>query len=236
MSVSDSPDDLRVLVCASTGKAAFNVFGMTLHFSFRLPKNQRKRKLADLDNSTVSTLYTRLRNVRLIIIDESSMVSSNQLYQIDFRLRQIFGTDVDFGNIPIMVVGDFRQLPPVGGPYIFKPPSHLPTAELVGSHLWEMFKIYELEEIMRQKGDQRFCKALNNLGSGCLEPEDVALFNSREVNSKLKAPEEAINLFLTNKECEEFNQQMHKKLKTEGAISTAHDVIEGDLYKFSEVN
>nr|KAG5695115.1 hypothetical protein BaRGS_017214 [Batillaria attramentaria] len=36
----DSPDSLRVLLTAPTGKAAYNIRGITLHTAFCLPANQ----------------------------------------------------------------------------------------------------------------------------------------------------------------------------------------------------
>jgi predicted AAA+ superfamily ATPase len=52
------PEDICVLVAAPTGKAVFNVFGMTLHCTFKLPPNQACGKLCDLDNSALNTLRT----------------------------------------------------------------------------------------------------------------------------------------------------------------------------------
>jgi hypothetical protein len=45
---SYNPDQLCVIVAAPTGKAAFNVFGMTLHCTFKLPPTQAEGKLCDL--------------------------------------------------------------------------------------------------------------------------------------------------------------------------------------------
>jgi hypothetical protein len=45
--------------------------------------------------------------------------------------------------------------------YIFCVASSDPVGELVG--LWEKFVMYELHEIMRQKGDAAFAVALNHM-------------------------------------------------------------------------
>ena len=53
-----------------------------------------------------------------------SLVSADQLYKIDAKLREIFHLNkhVPFGGIGIVLVGDLLQIPPVKGVYIFKRP------------------------------------------------------------------------------------------------------------------
>lgn len=69
------PADLespKILLCAPTGKAAFNINGTTLHSAFVLPLSQCSHDLAPLSSSTRNTLFTKLRDVKLIIIHEVS--------------------------------------------------------------------------------------------------------------------------------------------------------------------
>ena len=133
-------------VSAPTGKAAFKVFGMTLHASFRLRPNQSKQ-LGDgkghLDEGPLNSLRKILNNVDLFIIDEISMVSSRQLYEIDQRLRNIFNPAEEFGGKSILVVGHFGQLPPVGGDYVFAPPKHLHMGPISGNTLWKKFDYFK---------------------------------------------------------------------------------------------
>jgi hypothetical protein len=229
-----NPDQICVLVCAPTGKAAFNVFGMTLHCTFKLPPTQYGGKMANLEESAVNTLRQKLSNTSLFIIDEISMVSVRQLYDIDQRLRQIFATDQSFGGRSILTVGHLRQLPPVAGTYVFKAPKHLPLGECVGNHLWDMFNLYELEEIMRQKGELEFCKALNNMSEGVMDEEDIALIRARKITPINEPPAEAIWVFSTNFNCQVHNSKVHVVLKetlnTEGALSTAFDKVQGEYF------
>ena len=53
------------------------------------------------------------RHVKLVIIDEVSMLSSLSLAYIHLRLDELFGGDDWFGSINILFVGDILQLPPV---------------------------------------------------------------------------------------------------------------------------
>jgi hypothetical protein len=51
--VDVKPEHFCVLVATPTGKAAFNVSGMTLHSTFKLPPTQYSGKLCDLDEGAV---------------------------------------------------------------------------------------------------------------------------------------------------------------------------------------
>jgi DNA replication protein DnaC len=99
-----NPEHFCVIVAAPTGKAAFNVFGMTMHSTFKLPPTQYSGKLCDLDSGALSSVRKNLLGVKLFIIDEISMVSVKMLYEVDQRLRQIFATSMDFGGRSIIVV------------------------------------------------------------------------------------------------------------------------------------
>ena len=222
-----NPESMPVSVGAPTGKAAFNVFGMTLHCIFKLPPSQNKGGLCDLESSTLNTMRLKFADTKLFIIDEISMVSVRQFYEIDQRLRQIFGASQSFGNKSVIVVGHLRQLPPVAGRYVFESPSHLALGNIVGNSLWKLFSMFELTEIMRQKGDKAFCKALNNMSEGAMDEEDIKLLRCREISSINQPPKDSIWLFGTNEECKRHNENVHKSLCTEGCVSFAVDNIEG---------
>lgn len=200
---------------------------MTLHGTFRLPPTQSAGGLCDLQPGIVNTLRNRLEGVKLFIIDEISMVSVKQLYDIDQRLRQIFEIQDAFGGKSLVAVGHLRQLRPIGGQHVFKPPDHIPRGAVVGNYLWEHFRLFELTEIMRQKGELEFCKALNNMAEGTMDDDDIALIKSREISPNNTPPDNAIWLFRTNEECRKYNSEVHARLTSDGAMSTAHDKIQG---------
>ena len=224
---TEHPDEIYVLVVAPTGKAAFNVRGMTIHSAFHIFLNQNGN-LMDLNPSTANTLRLKLLNVQLIIIDEISMVSNQMLFWVNQRLQQLFNTTQDFGGKSLLVVGDFRQLPPVGGSYVFVPPTFHALGNLAGAYLWESFQFFQLHEIMRQRGEFEFCKALNNMAVGGMDENDIALMRSCEVSATHKPPDDTIRLFYTNKECQDFNEQVHSLLNTDFVISTAVDFTKGN--------
>ena len=105
---------IKILLCAPTGKAAFNIHGMTLHSSFSIPVQQRRGQMTRLSADVANTISATLRDVKLLIIDEISMVSSEMFVKVNTRMRQIFRNDQrHFGGLPVIVMGDFNQLRPI---------------------------------------------------------------------------------------------------------------------------
>ena len=110
------PEDVTVLLTAPTVVAAFNIQGMTPHSALLLGTSKFGSRPGQLN-----TLRTRLSNLKLVIIDEVSMVGSDMLLQIHKSLQQLMGTgdDATFRNVSILAVGDLYQLRPVAQPHIF---------------------------------------------------------------------------------------------------------------------
>ena len=52
-------------------------------------------------------------------MDEIFMVRKRLLKVLDARLREILGSEDTFGLKPVIFVGDFFQLPPVRGSFVF---------------------------------------------------------------------------------------------------------------------
>ena len=223
-----NPDDLTVLLCAPTGKAAFNIGGMTLHSALSLPVNQYSGPLPSLGDDTSNTLYTKLHNLKLIIIDEISMVGAKMLNTISTRLGQIFKSKEPFGGISILAVGDLHQLPPVADRFPFETPRMQDAyAELAGPILWRRFRLIELTEIMRQRDDLLFAQTLQSLARGKLTDEQKSLLQSRLVSLD-QVPQDALHLFETNQAVSAFNSETLRKMQTDGATSLAMDTCQGD--------
>lgn len=107
------PDAVAVLLCAPTGKAAFNIRGMTAHHAFSLPVSQSGGKMSALSADISNSLRAIFSQLKLLILDEVSMVGLKMMARIDERLRQLMGVNEPFGGLPVIVLGDFNQLQPV---------------------------------------------------------------------------------------------------------------------------
>ena len=108
-------ENSTALVAAPTGSASFNGGGVTMHRLFGLPIGNSKGNLgADKEQRLKSTF----RNVVMQVIDERSMISSEDMAMINEHTKKVVhqGThpNDDFGGIPIvLLVGDDYQLPPI---------------------------------------------------------------------------------------------------------------------------
>ncbi len=100
-------------ICASTGIAATHIGGQTLH-SWSGIGIRRDLDAYELDRIAQSkNVAARVGSARVLIIDEVSMLSSNVLSMVDAVCREVRRSQEPFGDLQVILVGDFFQLPPV---------------------------------------------------------------------------------------------------------------------------
>ena len=90
------------------------------------------------------------------------MVSNILLLHINQRLVEIFGcnSNIPFAGLTVIFCVDCFQLPTIQARPIY---SDYNDERQNIVHLWRMFKLAELTEVMRQKGDDTFIDLLNNV-------------------------------------------------------------------------
>ncbi len=115
-----NPELPSVLLTAPTGVAAININGTTVHTALAIPKECGNNVPAMSDQKRTQ-MRMSLAELKLIIIDEISMVSNLGLLHIHQRLKEIFATPSSelFAGISILAVGDFFQLPPIRSATVF---------------------------------------------------------------------------------------------------------------------
>ena len=72
-------DKPKALPMALTGVAAINIDGTTIHTAFNIPVGHFCSNLPPLSDKMKSSLRNRLSELKIIIIDEISMLSNNLL-------------------------------------------------------------------------------------------------------------------------------------------------------------
>ncbi|VDI08176.1 Hypothetical predicted protein [Mytilus galloprovincialis] len=217
--IGDNPDDVHVLLTAPTGTAAHNISGVTLHSAFLLPLGQTKSYIK-LSDDKRNALRSKASKIRLLIIDEISMVGSELLLQIHYRLCEITGINEPFGGISVLAFGDLFQLPPVMQQFVFKP-SKDPLSRMYGN-LWDDFSLYELTEIMRQKDDFKFAELLNRIRNATFTSEDIEVLKGRDTTiHPLKHPIDCLHVYSTNAKVDQHNTKMLSTSKeTHGNIKS----------------
>lgn len=218
--------NLNVLVTASTGVAAFNIDGVTLHRAFDIPLGA---VVFDKDSYNVDDTIVQSD---VIIIEEISMV---RLDIFDFVMNKISQANnkrkrVGKPNIQLVLVGDFLQLPPVlldNERYALN--THykrdVGAAFAFDSVFWNHFefKYIILTEIVRQS-NKEFITALNKVRVGDKSSIDY-LYN----NSSKELLDGAITLCGTNSETNSKNKEEINKLS--GNLVEYKALIDGPIFE-----
>ena len=112
----ENPDDKRILLCAYMGFAAFNISGQTICSAFHRKMFQKNTNHLSADE--LNTFRIKYRHLKVVIIDEISMVGNKTLNFINTRLQQLMGTKEVFGGLSVIAAGDLYQLKPIGDFFI----------------------------------------------------------------------------------------------------------------------
>lgn len=108
-----------VLLMAPTGTAAKLINGSTIHSMLNIDRNfSRFRSLIGDD---LKQYQNKFQKVKIIFIDEYSMLGGRLLAAIEDRLRQMKDSSENFGNLLVFLFGDCHQLVPSGDTPVFAP-------------------------------------------------------------------------------------------------------------------
>ena len=219
----ENPDDKRILLCAYMGFAAFNIGGQTFCSAFHRKMYQKGTNHLAADE--LNTFRIKYRHLKIIIIDEISMVGNMTLSFIDTRLQQLMGTKEVFGGLSVIAVGDLYQLKPVGD-YLISLDLKKGASSL-GRNLWkELFTMYELVDIMRQKDDLAFAQLLNRLRLNEMTEEDKQKLQTRVVDRETgDYPKDALHLFAQNYYVDQHNDTILSQLPGEKYVISCHDSV-----------
>ncbi len=214
----------QVVSLGSTGVSAVNIGGFTVHsfFVFGIANNfeelsasdkRAKKRLADLKKI--------LKATDLIIIDEISMVSTDLMEMIAYRLNH-------YGYLgKVLLVGDFFQLPPVqkqqGRNDVFG--EKLYAFE---SMAWERFDLTVIELThMKRTTDAEFTHILSKVRKGQCDEEVINYMTKLWNTDTLK--KEPTYLFGRNLEVEQTNRARLNELDTEETIIFANMEMFGSV-------
>lgn len=103
----------EVAVCASTGVAADQIGGTTLHALLGLGLAQEP--LDKLVKKAVASAKIKAtwKKIDLLVIDEVSMLDPDFFEVVDAVAKAVRNNTLPFGGVQLLLSGDFFQLPPV---------------------------------------------------------------------------------------------------------------------------
>ncbi|KAI5957132.1 PIF1 [Candida jiufengensis] len=216
-----------VAVTASTGLAACNIGGTTLH-SFggiglgniavdKLIKKIRRNKKS----------FRRWLETKVLVIDEISMVDGELLDKLSHIAQTLRNNKQPFGGIQLVACGDFYQLPPVVKKHNAEGELN-ENIEVIFSFECEAWRktiqqTIILKEVFRQKGDQTFIDMLNEMRDGRLSERTIREF--RRLSRPLICPEGIVpaELYATRTEVESANKRRLNAIKGEATHYRAMD-------------
>ena len=208
-----------VVALGSTGISAVNIGGFTLHSFFVFGISNNLQELVQNDKKgryKLLELKKILKATELIIIDEVSMISSDVMDMIYYRLSS-YGY---YGKI--MFVGDFFQLPPIvktdksNQDNLFN--DKLYAFE---SDAWDKFNPYVIElKEMKRTSDIEFTDILSKIRAGHCD-ESVVLYMFRLANNRLKEKNPTY-LYGRNVEVDRKNRDKLDELSSEETILFAN--------------
>lgn len=192
-------------IVAPTGIAASHIGGKTIHSFFSVGireyvddyyLNWMKRQLF---------LEKRLKNLKVLIIDEISMVSPELFISMDRILRAFQDEGKPFGGVQIVLSGDFFQLPPISK--VSKEIKFVWQTDL-----WKNanLKVCYLEKKFRQENDA-LVNILDEIRAGEVSEDSMEIFRSR-YKKKLANNFTVTKLYTHNLDVDRINNEELDKL------------------------
>jgi len=220
---------------APTGKAACVINGSTFfnrNNGLAVPvrdSGSKNKQYTPLNGFQLKRLQAKYENVKLVFIDEYSMISQESLSFINRRLQEIKANTEDFGGCILILAGDSAQLPPVCDPHPLWDTMAKNIKDTVreGRTLYHKFftNVVRLDEVKRIAGDpnaEAFLKFLLRLAEGELTEGDWDDFMNRCSKSRMRDDEwerrgfedkqRAYFLTPTNKAANEYNAKTLQSL------------------------
>ena len=212
-------------IVAPTGIAASHLNGQTIHSYFSLGIRD------SIDDDFISNLLekkylqTRFKKLKLLIIDEISMVSPNIFTSIDKILRAFKQIDEPFAGIQVILSGDFFQLPPIsknsdGKRFAWQSPSWK-DLDLQTCYLQKKFR----------QDDNQLISVLDEIRSGQMSQNSYDILNSRLLKD-LNIDFTPTKLYTHNMDVDRINNDELKGIEEEAHLySYTHEGAKSNIEK-----
>jgi len=223
-------EDIRVSVTASTGVAATHLDGITIHswsgmgIESKLSDKQIKSLLKKKE------LRKRIKETKILIIDEISMLDASRLDLLDQICRAAKEPFFPFGGLQIIMCGDFFQLPPVNR-------GRIEGVEFAYDSLaWEQadVKVCYLDKKHRQQNDHEFIDILDSIRRNDAGTDILNKLKMR-LNKKINCPINPTKLYTHNLNVDAINDFELSKIQEEEEVfymdSNGVDAVVASLKK-----
>lgn len=196
--------------------------GRTLHSFFYGGFDDLDEGFQDPHNLTderCALLAPRISQIRMLVIDEISMVRADTFEMMNQICQRCKRNELPFGGIPVIVVGDMFQLPPIvseeavlaylkkeyGGIYFFN--SHVIQKEL------RNIRLFELTKSFRQQNDPGYVKILDAFRMPMNTEEKIKVLGALNSRVTSQPPRDAICVASSNEEVRQVNKKRLSELQ-----------------------
>ncbi|MDO8260552.1 MAG: PIF1 family DEAD/DEAH box helicase [Candidatus Magasanikbacteria bacterium] len=198
---------IGVAITASTGIAATHMNGITIHAWSGMGIREELRESDFKKIARSARVRRRLKNAKVLIIDEVSMLQARQLDMVDAICRRFIDKNLPFGGLQVVLSGDLFQLPPV------QKDLNKEVEFVFSSRVWNEsnFRTIYLNEQHRQKND-KLVKVLNCIRADKVSVSEIEILKTR-IGAKLTGPIKPTRLFTHNQEVDYINERELNKLR-----------------------
>ena len=208
-----------------TGDADIQVDGTTIHTVLGIAVENFGTTLPALHDKMKCSLRNHLSDLKVIIIDEISMVSNELLFYVHLRLNEIYGSvnNDPFAGTTVIVLRYLLKLPPVGErPAYACYKNNWQKFDL----LWRHFKVFKLTEVMRQRGDDTLIDLLINVRVARPQPRDLTLLQLKTFSTAGRDfHHESLHIFAENAFVNVHKQKMLEAINDEMCVIPPIDIL-----------
>ena len=196
----------KIGVTGSTGVSATLISGTTIHSFLKIGIAKKSaNELYEIIKSRYPLVYHKIKKLEVLILDEISMIDNILFSKIGKIISLIKEVKRPFGDLQIILCGDFAQIKPVNNTYCFE------------SVIWKLLKLNTvlLTEQIRQRDDNEFQLILSQLRYGEMTDE---IFNRLKQLKKhtFENDVKPTILYSKNVNVDKINEREYQKLIDEG--------------------
>ena len=234
---------LNSILTAFTGERGQRMGGLHVHRLFGLPCDEKSiRSVSNVAEMALSKLVNNpvqlqcLKRLKVLLVEEISLVSSEFWAAIDLILRHVKGTAVPFGGVLLIASGDHHQLNPVQGHNLF-----------TSYHMLTTFKVLQLEKHVRCADDDDLRQVQELLRQADVDDQEVETFKDlfrnriphQFVSTWSEVPEHSLKVLPTkeavSKEIRRYERRI-QRTRNDVQVYTSLDMVEKGAHRWTKAD
>lgn len=223
-------DYKKMYLCATTGVAAYNIGGMTIHSFMGFGTGEADINILIKKINRQKTVVDKLKSEHILVIDEISMMSADLFEKINLIYQHFRKVKQFFGGIQLIVTGDFLQTECVfvNKSYnTYNSYQKMDRRILIESDIFNRIfnkkkgNIIVLRQNFRQLNDPGFLELLSRVRVNKYTKEDINCLEEKirnfedEYQHKIESGITPIHLVVSNAKAQVINESKLKAIKSE---------------------